>query len=148
MRFQSTQASCGPASLRTALLARGITRSEDELIRLSGCSNQGTTPRGLMRAALLVAKDSPGLIPGVLSERRDDVALLRLLAAHRAGSVGILLVDNGEHWVVSFGILGEADPIFHVADSDDQELVLHYRAAKLADRWRSDYAKPFYAIIL
>src|SRR5689334_13934959 len=99
MRLQSTTASCGPAALRNALLARGIERSEDELASLAGYkAADGTSARGMVRALVLVAKDHPELMPAVLSEAREDIAVLRLMAAHRAGLVGVLLVDNWDHW--------------------------------------------------
>lgn len=146
MRFQSNQASCGPASLRNALLARGISRSEDELAKLSGCTTDGTHARGMMRALLLVAKEHPGLLPGVLAERRPDIAILKLLAAHRAGSAAILCVDKYQHWVCSFGTLG--DSVIHVADSADSEMVLHYSPGQLIERWQGEGAKPYYGILL
>lgn len=147
MRFQSTQASCGPAALRNALLARGIVRSEEELAQLSGYrADVGTTPRGMMRALILVAKDHPELMPGPMSESKADIAILRLMAAHRAGMVAILLVDSDEHWVVSFGTLG--DRVIHVSDSADSEMVLHYSPERLIERWRGTSRKAFYGIIV
>lgn len=146
MRFQSHAASCGPASLRTALMARGVTRSEDELAKLSGCTTNGTTAKGMMKALLLVAKEHPVLLPGVLSESREEIALMWLAQAHRAGYAAILCVDNDEHWVVSFGMLGES--VFHIADSADEEMVLHYTRPQLAARWRGLGKKPFYGIVV
>ena len=147
MRFQSTQASCGPAALRNALLVRGVERSEEELAALCGYKpSNGTSAKGMMRALILVAKEHPGLMPAVLAESRGDVAILRLMAAHRAGIVGVLLVDNWEHWVVSFGTLGEAT--VHVSDSDDTELVKHYSLEQLERRWRGAGRKPYYGILI
>lgn len=146
MRFQTTQASCGPAALRNALMARGLARSEDELAKLAGCTVEGTTARGMMRALCLVAKEQPGLMPGVLSERREDIALLRLLAAHRAGLAAILCVDEDQHWVTSFGLLGES--VIHVADSAHDEMVLHYSPEQLVARWWGLGRSPFYAILI
>lgn len=147
MRFQQTQASCGPAALRNALLARGVERSEEELAKLCGYrADIGTSPKGMMRALILIAKDHPALLPGPFAERQSDVAMLRLLAAHRAGYVAILLVDSDEHWVVSFGTLG--DQIIHVSDSADSEMVLHYTAEQLLARWRGPGRKPYYGILV
>jgi len=147
MRFQSTQASCGPAALRNALLARGIERSEEELAKLSGYNAaKGTSPKGMMRALIMIAKDEPGVLPAPMSERQEDVALLRLRAAHDAGHVAILIVDNDEHWVVSFGTLGR--DIFHISDSADSEMVLHYSPQQLVERWRGPGRRPFYGIIV
>lgn len=147
MRLQSTSASCGPSALRTALMVRGITRGEQELEKLCGYKPAvGTTARGMVRALLAIAKDYPQIMPCPASEARADIALLRLMAAHRAGLVSILLVDNHEHWVVSFGTLG--DNTIHVADSDDSEMVLHYSPEQLLARWRGPGKKPFYGIIV
>jgi len=99
-----------------------------------------------MRALLLIAKDVPGLLPGVLSERREDIALLRLIAAHRAGCAAILCVDRDTHWAVSFGMLG--DSVFHLADSADDELVLHLSPGQLIERWRGLTRNAFYALIV
>jgi hypothetical protein len=99
-----------------------------------------------MRALLLIAKDQPGWLPGVLSERREDIALLRLTAAHREGSAAILCVDGDTHWVVSFGMLGSS--IFHIADSADDELVLHLSPGALIERWRGTSRNAFYGLIV
>jgi hypothetical protein len=145
MRYQSKLASCGPTALRNALQARGIQRSEDELATLVSCTAEGTSARGLLRAVHMIAVDEPKIMPGVLSERRGDVAVLKLRSAHQQGAVGILCVDSLEHWVVSFGLLGET---FHVADSAHEELVLHYSPAALLERWRGPGRVPYYGILL
>lgn len=143
MRFQSTQASCGPASLRNALLALGIERSEEELSQLSGCTaTNGTPPKGLIRAITQIT----GAEPGVIYEAREDVAVLRLVEALRVGRPVILCVDRDEHWVVAFGLLGP--DVVHVADSADNELVKHYRPRDLASRWRGVGRRPFYGILV
>lgn len=149
MRYQSTAASCGPAALQNGLRARGIERSEDELTVLSGCTVSGTSGRGMMRALLAIAKDHPGLLPSVLSESRPDIAILRLLEALRSGYVVFQIVDNLEHWVVAFGLLGAADrTVVHVADSQDGELVRHYTPSQMLERWRGPGKKPYYGIIV
>lgn len=138
--------SCGPAALRNALQSRGIHRSEDELARLTGLTIEGTAARGILKAAHMIAVDEPTLRPGVINERRADVAILKLRAAHDLGSAAILCVDNYDHWVASFGMLG--DEVFHVADSANDELVLHYTPAALLARWKGPGRQPYYAIIL
>ncbi len=146
MRFQSTSASCGPAALRNALLARGVVRSEDELSQLAGCTSEGTTAKGMMRALILVAKDNPGIMPGVISEAKGDVALLRLWASLRSGNVVIQCVDQFEHWVCAFGLLGENT--VHVADSGSTELVHHYNPGEMLRRWQGLGRKPYYGIVV
>lgn len=146
MRFQSTQASCGPAALRNALRARGVTRSEDELAQLCGFSPATGTPvRGMLRALALIAVDHPDITPAQLKESRPDIALLKLRDAHSHGLVVILCVDSDEHWVVSFGSLGDR---IHVADSDDDEMVLHYTPPELIERWRGLGRAAFYGIVV
>jgi hypothetical protein len=146
VRYQSKPASCGPTALRNALQSRGILRSEDELALLVGCTAEGTSARGLLKAAHMIAVDEPKIAPGVLSERRGDVALLKLHAALRSGVAGILIVDSFEHWVTAFGLLG--DDVIHVADSADPEMVLHYTPGKLLERWRGPGKAGYYGILL
>src|SRR5690349_7444667 len=147
MRFQSTEASCGPAALRNALRSRGIERTEDELAQLCGFSpSNGTPATNMVKALKLVAADTPTLQPVVFRESRADVALLKLKDACRSGFVVILCVDNGGHWVVFFGLLGERT--YHVADSDNPELVLHYSASELIDRWRGAGRYPYFGIVV
>lgn len=149
MRYQSTAASCGPTALRNGLRARGIERSEDELAALSGCTVDGTGAKGMLAALRKIAVDHPELTPAVLTESRPDIALLRLLEAHRCGSVVILSVDQDEHWVVSFGLLGSGAGIrLHVADSQDGELIRHYTPSALLERWRGLGRRPYYGIIV
>src|SRR5690349_12357429 len=128
-------------------MARGISRSEDELTRLTGCTTRGTSARGLLRAILAISADHPELAPGVISERRADIALLRLLESLRAGCVAILCVDAWDHWVCAFGLLGR-DTI-HVGDSASEEMVLHFRPTQLTERWAPPTARgAYYGILL
>lgn len=146
MRLQSKPASCGPTALHNALMARGVRRSEDELAKLSGCTAAGTSSRGLLKAVHMIAIEHPGLKPGVISERRGDVAILKLLTAHEMGAAAILIVDDYAHWVASFGLLGRN--VFHVADSANEELVLHYGPDDLLARWKPAGKGAYYGILL
>ena len=144
MRFQSTQASCGPAALRNALRARGVHRSEEELARLAGYRPEdGTTARGLLKALRLIAADNPDIQPVTFQESRADIALLKLSHAHSRGLVVVPCVDEWSHWVVSFGTLGQ---IFHIADSADDEMVLHLDSEQLRARWKGFGKCPYYGI--
>jgi hypothetical protein len=100
----------------------------------------------MLKAVHMIAVDHPHIKPGVIKERRGDVALLKLRAAHEVGVVGILCVDGYDHWVCSFGLLG--DDVFHVADSGSDELVVHYTPPELLGRWRGPGRSPYYAILL
>lgn len=147
MRFQSTQASCGPAALRNALRARGIERTEEELGRLAGYRpDYGTSPQGLQRALRAIATEHPDVEPAVIREADPHKAVALLRDALSRGFVALMTVDNDEHWVVCFGLLGTER--FHVADSAHDEMVLHYNPAELKTRWKGQGRWPYFAIIL
>jgi hypothetical protein len=142
VRFQSTQASCGPAALRNALLCVGVTRTESELETLTGCTaSEGTTPKGLQTALQAIGRQG-----GTISEGRGDVAILRLLEALRNGRPVILLVDHWDHWVVAFGLLGVSS--IHLVDSADTELVQTLTPEELIPRWEGNGKRPYYGIIV
>lgn len=147
MRFQSTQASCGPAALRTALLCHGVARSEDELATLAGFKPaDGTSPRGLLKALHTIAAEQPGVSPGLIRETREDVAMLKLWASLHSGSVVIVCLDEYEHWGTVIGALGKGR--FHLYDPAHEEMVLHLTPPELAARWRGPGKKPFYGIVI
>ena len=150
MRLQSTQANCGPACLRNALLCHGITRSEQELESLCGTTgSDGTSGKGLIKALQSISGEHPQVRPGLLYEGRADVAILKLLAALDAGHVVILCADSNEHWILAFGVLGSgARIIVHVSDPADNEMVLHMRPDELLARWRGPGRKPYYGVIV
>lgn len=150
MRLQSTQANCGPACLRNALLCHGINRSEQELEQLAGTSGaSGTSGKGLVKALASIAQEHPNVRPGVISEGRADVAILKLLAALDAGHVIILCADDDEHWILAFGTLGSgARTIVHVCDPAENEMVLHMRPEGLMARWKGPGRKPYYGVIV
>lgn len=131
--------------MRNALLAIGIARSEEELETLTGMTPaSGTSPRGILKALHAVLPEGQG--PGVINESRDDVALLKLLAALDTGHPVICCVDKDDHWVAAVGTLGRA--ILLVADSADTELILSYQPPDFLARWRGPGRKPFYGIVV
>lgn len=143
IRFQSTAANCGPAAVRNALLALGIPRSEEEIETLTGATAaDGTGPKGILKA-LHAVLPSP---PGVINEAREDVAILKLLAALQAGHPVICCVDNDEHWVAAVGTLG--NQILLVADSADNELILAYSPENFLSRWEGPTRRPYYGCVL
>lgn len=150
MRLQSTQASCGPACLRNALQCHGISRSEQELETLAGTTGAiGTSGRGLVNALRSIASEHPQVAPGVISEARADVAILKLLAALDAGHVTIMCVDSDEHWVLAFGTLGSGARILvHVCDPAENEMIIHMRPEALLARWKGLGRKPYYGVIV
>jgi len=50
--MQSTNYNCGPAALATVLQKMGIKCNEDELAKMAGTDDTGTTMYGLMKAAI------------------------------------------------------------------------------------------------
>lgn len=150
MRLQSTQANCGPACLRNALLCHGIIRSETELESLAGTTGaSGTSGKGLLGALRSISGEHPVLSPGVISEGRADVAILKLLASLGAGHPVILCADNDEHWILAFGVLGGgARVVVHVSDPADNEMVLHMTPGALMERWHGPGRKPYYGVIV
>lgn len=141
MRFQTNQSTCGPTALFNALVALGVERSLDECEHLCGTTTEGTDGPALVRGAAKI----PGLTPVPLRESRPDVAVLRLVAALRAGRPVVLAVDSDEHWVAAVGLLGER---VLVADSADNELVQSLPLSQLLERWRGTGRRPFYGVIL
>jgi ABC-type bacteriocin/lantibiotic exporter with double-glycine peptidase domain len=150
LRLQSTQASCGPACLRNALLCHGISRSEQELEQLCGTTAAaGTSSKGLAAGLKLLRTEHPEIAPGVIAEARDDVAILKLLAALNAGHVIIMCVDDNEHWVLAFGTLGSGTRILvHVCDPAENEMILHMRPEELLARWKGPGRKAYYGVIV
>jgi hypothetical protein len=149
VRLQGTQANCGPAALRNALLCHGIIRSEQELETLTGCSApSGTTGKGLLKALRAISEEHPGVTPMVIKESRGDVAMLKLRAVLYDGHVAVLCVDNFEHWAVAFGTLGR--DICHISDSADSEMVTHLSWSEVMERWRGPEGSrwPFYAVVV
>jgi hypothetical protein len=143
VRFQSNKSSCGAASLHNALSALGISRSEDELIKLcKQTASGGTTVQGLLGAMRS--------IPGVLGEptkwRNDSDAIVGVwYQVSERGRPVIMCVDNWDHWVVCTGHLG---PRFGVVDSADNALVIYYDGAGLVKRWRHKDKRGFYGIVV
>lgn len=143
MRFQSTAANCGPAAVRNALMALGIARSEEEIETLTGTTAaDGTGPKGILRALHAILPTPPGQI----NETREDVAILKLLAALNAGHPVVCCVDQDEHWVSAVGTLG--GNILLVADSADNELILSYSPTNFLARWAGPTRKPYYGVVL
>ena len=147
MRFQSNASSCGPASIRNALLCLGVTRSEEELERLAGfTAASGTSIQGIVKALRTIAGENPVLSPEVLRESRAQVAILRLSNALYRGRPAIICVDNDTHWVSAVGNLGQ--DIYHIADPADPELILSINVAQLAQRWKGAGRQPYQGVIV
>lgn len=139
MRLQSTQANCGPASLLNALVALGISRTEDELATLCKTTGtEGTSPRNLMAAIRALGRS-----PELINEKRMDVAIMFVETWLREGRPVILCVDGDTHWVTAVGSMGKR---IIIADPADNELVLSYSRSDLVDRWGS--GGRYYGIVV
>lgn len=138
MRFQSRKFSCGPTALHNALEAMGIHRSEDELAGLAGTTTDGTSEVGLKKAA-----DAMGVLAGTISEKRFEVARLKLFEHVYRQGTAILCVDDYSHWVTVVGLSGHR---FIVIDSADNNLVLFMDDDKLEDRWTG--SGNYYGVLL
>lgn len=110
---------------------KGVHRTEDELATLCKTTTEGTSAKGLIRAAKVV---DPVWEPRVFSDK-PDVGLLRLLACLRAGVPVILGVDSMDHWVTAVGLVG-VDTVI-VADPADEEQFLYLPPDDLLKRWSS-----------
>lgn len=93
--------------------------------------------------------EHPEVSPGVLSETRRDVAILKLVATLQAGHVVVACVDYYEHWVCVFGLLGiGARTTLHVSDPADSEMVQHMSPEQFLNRWKGPDKKPFYGVVV
>lgn len=132
MKYQTSQATCGPASLSNALKALGRDVSEaavKKAIEKLGSYRpavNGTTQEELARASEKWAKV---VMRGTCV---DNLAIQFLRGELVLGRVAILGVDNGTHWVAAVGLLGKR---FLVADPAHEELVLSYTGEELKQRW-------------
>jgi len=154
MRLQSHKASCGPAALGNALLALGLHRSEEELIKLCGTTaKDGTRTGNLVKATRTISAPSgDGNLPeislttAVIDEGRQNVALLILLDSVRRGWASVALVDGWQHYVAVVGLLGDR---ICVVDSASNELWHSYTLEEWLGRWACNDAKrPYWAMII
>lgn len=141
MRMQDTQANCGPAAMSNALAALGINRPALECEKLCKTNAvKGTGPKQLVTGL----KAIEGLAPVVLTEKRSEVAFLRLDKALRLGRPVIICVGDGSHWVAAIGRLG---PRYLVADSADNDLVVSKSQDELTKWWAEKATNPYYGVI-
>lgn len=144
MRFQSNRSACGPAALHNALASLGISRSEDELIQLTGQRPEGTSAAGIIKAIRHISESvEPRLVGEAISWRNADEAIRGLWwYITERGRPLILCVDAFDHWVACTGYLGYR---FAVMDSADNRLAIYYDAADLLARWIGPKEK-YYAV--
>lgn len=137
MRFQSQQSSCGAAALANATcLLFWPAVSEDEVIKLARTGWDGTSPKGIIRAAKKL---------GLYAELYRGKALPNIDGGWPG--VAIMTVDNDEHWIAVAWMSGIGR--YLIVDSADNELCftvsqdeLRRRAARLGAK------KPYTAILV
>lgn len=153
MKFQAHYATCGPVALANALESIGITRSEEELIKL--CKqrpDKGTSGGNLKRAADAMAKDGDTIqgIPlqvKVITDSRPDRALAVLLQSLDSGRPVVLCVDNWEHYVAAVGRLGGG--LVSIVDSGDNGLFRNYPLDELVTKWQCTKASNgFWGLVI
>lgn len=143
MKYQSNRASCGPAALHNALAALGVSRSEDELIKLCGQNANGTSGAGIVKA--IKALKLEGMTGEPIKFRHENDAMIGLWwYLTERGRPVILCVDKFEHWVACTGYLGYR---FAVMDSADNRLAIYYTGNALAARWAGPKGQ-FHAIVV
>jgi ABC-type bacteriocin/lantibiotic exporter with double-glycine peptidase domain len=137
--LQSTQYTCGPASVVNALLALGDdSGTERDLDTATGCDPiKGTQANGLKRGLKVWGDRSR---PSTYKSR--SAAWRGLLSAIRAGDPCVVVVEQGEHWATVIGLLGNR---VLVADSGKGELVLSYSREEFLDHWLG-HDKRYYMI--
>lgn len=138
MKFQSRKFSCGPAALHNAIEPLGIDRSEDELATLAGTTTEGTNETGLKKAAKAL-----GLTVKPVSEKRYDIARLKLFEHVYNHGTALLCVDEYSHWVAVVGLSAKR---FIIIDSADNNLVVFWDEEKLEEKWSG--SGNYYGILL
>lgn len=131
--FQATRSSCGSAALANAVvLVRSTPVTEDVVMKLAGTSPDGTSMKGIMKAANKL---------GLYAEK----VRAKEFPAHVTDPL-IVCCDQDQHWIVA-QITGSGRWL--VVDSANNEMVwtvtldeLKLRATKHGAR------KPFTAIII
>jgi ABC-type bacteriocin/lantibiotic exporter with double-glycine peptidase domain len=142
VRYQTTQATCGPAALYNAGCALGRRLALDECEAACKTTTRGTGIRQLLAGARALGFK----VETELRESRDDAAAAILWSHLHCGRVAILCVDASEHWVAAVGRVGGR---YLVADGADAELVLSYSEGELLQRWRAPEARRgYYAAVL
>ena len=132
--MQNSQANCGPTAVKNALCALGIERSVEECEALCGCTaTDGASPRKLYKGLETIHE----LDPVIISESREEIALVLLEQSLRDGRPVIMLVDGTEHWVAAIGLLGKR---VQIADGADSELIISYPLTALT-RWKNPTSK-------
>ncbi len=132
MRGQDSSYNCGPYALLNALRALGVQRTASELE--SACKTTmtlGTSTTKLVKAVNQI----DGCMAVRFSERRRDVALLKLRCAIADGRPVILSWQGATHWVAVVGMLGAR---YLVADAAEAELVLSFTVDEVAALWDED----------
>lgn len=136
MRFQSQQSSCGAAALANATcLLSSMPASEDEVIKLARTGWDGTSPKGIVRAATKL---------GLTAELHRS-KLMPSLGEDGIPCVAVMTADQDEHWITVAWIGGLRR--YLVVDSANNELCFTVTAGELDRRCAKLGAKKPYTVI-
>lgn len=147
MRYQTSEASCGPAAVSNALKALGIEGIEEadvvkwieKVRKKSDPKIEGTSPNLIIRS---ISEGSPKRLKlqvrgFCVSDPAVAQSLLRGLLV--AGSAVIILVDSSEHWAVAVGVRGHC---FLIVDAAEVELAVSLTPDQLLRRWEQHDEEP------
>lgn len=148
MKYQALAHSCGPAALRNAAVALGVSVTEARLRALAGCTEElGTDEHGLICAAREIGLKAT---PHWSSDKNAAWAFVRSNVMD--GRACLLCTSNWGHWVTVIGVLGDRvvldDPSNAAANVHENGTHVLTRK-QLLKRWRHRHeAEPFYAVAL
>lgn len=108
MRLQSRPWYCGAAAVVNALRCYGVRVREQVVAKHGGVSKE----HGIQEHGIKQSLERLGYGWEEISERRYANAEGLLLAALRRGHAVIVLVEEGGHWVVATGLLGDRVTVF------------------------------------
>lgn len=130
--FQATRSSCGSAALANAVvLVRSTSVGEDVIMKLAGTSPDGTSPKGIIRAAHKL-----GLVAEKLREKT--------FPSHITDPM-IVCVDGDVHWIVC-QVTGSGRWL--IVDSANNEMVWTVTLSELTLRAAKHGARKPYTVIV
>lgn len=97
-RQQADDYNCGPAALQSLLAFHNVIVPQDRLERMSDCTQAGTTPEGLVKAAVLHGFDVSARCGWTLPELAAKVPVLCCIQAQ--GTPEEYAKDESGHYVV------------------------------------------------
>lgn len=155
MRLQSVQNWCGPCTVANLLVSLGWRLPNGDLptedwiakkVKLAQNMNDPHPGMGTIEAQIRRCLESLKIPHFQVTTADANLAVSSLRGFLVSGKPCMLAVDNDEHWIGVFGVLGER---FSVVDSADPELNIFLGGDELAQRWASQSDPPmFYMIVV